>query len=99
MKSKSKFAYLLSAGGSLLSKENLSRRLHLPQKKESSQKRASAGSTGRLGSDTEPLESEMQARQRKPRQRKSEEEKLPTLTWMVERIVRESRGEGKARNL
>ena len=33
MKAKSRFAYLLTAGGSLLSKENLGRRLRLPNAK------------------------------------------------------------------
>ena len=84
MKSDSKFANLLSAGGSLLSKGQLSRRLRLPGGKK-------AASTAQL-SPLEPTGNETEPRRRAKRIRD-----LTGLNLVIEKIVHHSRADQKTK--
>lgn len=73
---KSKFGFLLSAGGSMLSKDKLRRRFHLPGWKKKS-----------------AAELDVQVA---PGQRPA---KLRNLGQVIERIIRDSRGQRRAKQI
>lgn len=106
MKAKSKFAYLLNAGGSLLSKEKIERRLHLPRKKAAPVERGEVVPSAAISSvprsqllAQEILEGVGNGSASKATQKNKSkmEYRVSGLTLMMERIARESRGERKTR--
>jgi len=112
MKGKSKFAYLLTAGGSLLSKDSLGKRLQLPHEKENAKQNRLARKSGRngFGADRDSVKKSLPpavdeaagnlaGKQKREKSNGASTEKMPALMLVVEKIVRESRGAGKARNI
>ncbi len=97
MKPKSRFATLLSAGGSLLSKDALGRRLRLPQKEMARQARGEE----RNGADVLVLQEAANGDEDKavPIVTPKAQSKLSVLSLMIQQIVRESRGGRRARQL
>jgi len=97
MKAKSKFAFLLSASGSILNKDALGRRLRLPQKKQALNGRNAETNGAESLELHEPTRGEVE--KESAISTPKAQSKMSVLGLMVERIARESRGERKARPL
>ncbi|MSR64650.1 MAG: hypothetical protein EXS18_02585 [Verrucomicrobiae bacterium] len=97
MKAKAKFAYMLSMGGSLLSKDGIGRKLQLPRAKCVPGKSTSVVNKIEGTPGQEPVQSK--ATTLKAGVSRMERRHLPSLTLMVERVVCESHGEQKPRQI
>ena len=97
MKPRVKFAYMLSMGGSLLSKDSIGRKLHLPRARSGPDKSVTRANSIDGTPGQEPVRSK--ATIQKAGVSRNQRRHLPGMTLMVERIVRESRGEQKPRQV